>query len=494
MRSFLQLVIKEGSIPPSSIPESGENAWKTRPVYDRLVALLIAEAVSSFQHDPVVGSPESSCVRAPCPLQAGKRKEEQVRYQQSALWAIRMLQTVVMLENKHYGMGWPALKGSEGPSISKRALSEDQEDDDADGDASPVALATTSARSPRTFAAVLRASNDDRLDEKVQASAYDLCSHILNVSRFAPPSVSLSTPEGARIAGPSDEDSRAECHSLNGFQACMSEKDIFPFLPEGVRLARAFSARLRGEISTQSLASPLLQSQLELLAQWQLRGSTTGSGRGTLADRSPCTPAERQRVSAQVKAHLDSDAVPHDIWNCPMDERSDIWDVATQNFAGLDNELGKHGANGEDDGGQTTQAKALRARRLSRPGTTESEGSTLSNLHPSSTQRGLCIGRNDSLVVETASANSVTLSWGNWPDTGQSPELQVDIGGDGIAYPVALGNASNAFHKTRTLRCKLKHVADRRRQQGPSLVLKVSSSNTTKTEVLYNLNTMAIAH
>ena len=113
-----------------------------------------------------------------------------------------------------------------------------------------------------------------------------------------------------------------------------------------------------------------------------------------------------------------------------------------------------------------------------RSDTAESEASALSTVPTASRKDSSVQNQNMSLLVETASATSVTVSWGGWlHDADHGPELQVGIGSNGIAYPMACGREAGASDLAQALRSKLSHAASRRQDQEPGLVLKVKYLN-----------------
>eukprot|EP00752_Nemacystus_decipiens_P011018 g9791.t1 len=77
--------------------------------------------------------------------------------------------------------------------------------------------------------------------------------------------------------------------------------------------------------------------------------------------------------------------------------------------------------------------------------------------------------------MEAVSATSITVSWGDWFETDDEPELQVGLGsGDCLARPSAIGKVPGTSDLAQALRSKLKHAASRQQDEdGPSLVLKV---------------------
>lgn len=442
--------------------------WITRlPALSRFMALLIGEAVSFFECGPSLENARSECSNACARPEQSRSKTDPPALRPHVSWATWVIQTFLGLELKHLEMGWPptgrleenqSSKTAEHPSIWNITSG----DTDGGGNFSnSVFLAVSSARSPEAFATVLRAAIRGSLDEAGQTSALSLCSQMLHVSRLTTPIFTYS-PEGYHETESVVETTTPlDCSYHNAGRSPVLQEDEFTSRAQERALARAFSARLRSEVSTHSFTSPLLQSQLELLAQWQLRRSAVSGEREFLAEQK-YRVGEKVCGPEEINMGGDNTSSPSKMWSLPDRDRTNSWDVATTAFAGV-------GGGGDDF--ETVQAKPLRPVGLRRPGTAGSEASALSNI-PTLPGRPTTPGKN-SLLVETASASSITVSWGGWLDTNHGPVLRVGVGSDGVAYPVIFGTTVGTSDLAQALRSKLKHASGRRRAQGPSLVLKV---------------------
>lgn len=379
---------------------------------------------------------------------------------------MQVIETLLVLESTYRGMGWPSRARSHdsGSSITGErhsiwAMPSGHDDGDAGSGANAVILAVTSARSPQTLAALLCPAVARNLDTAVRTSAFTLCSHILNTSRIGTADASpiQTTPKNARAP------ERSKTHVV---QPAEFKEDEFALSSQERALARAFSARLRNEVSTKPLASSLAQSQLELLVQWQVRRSAADGDTGKHTSCPRHLHEEGSCPSEQAKGGNTMSS--RDMWSPCCRERIDNWDVATTVLAGVE---------GGFDSFDTAQSKRPRMMGSRRPGTAESETSAISNIPAPSFPGKLTSGNKYALLVEAASATSVTVSWGGWLDTDHGPELQVGIGGNGVAYPLSCSRAVGGSDLAQALRSKLKHAAGRRRQHhGPSLVLKVRAT------------------
>lgn len=448
---------------PLSNPSDSEGSRNASVLsLTRLMTLFVREAISVFETDQALVKPGPTGAK----VSATERKSwggnergthggmrEPLALRSKCLWALWVLETLLSLEMGHRENGEaPPRGGPDGDDASSKPVWTASEASDEAREELPEAA---SARSPRAFAAALRAAISDDLDETVQALACSLCSVMLNVSRLARPTFSCSSPLGCHETRATAEDNTHRHRVIRS----VPPQDGYELPPQEHSLARAFSSSLRNQVTSPSLSPLLLQSQLELLAQWELRRSADKSGTGLHAQR---TKRSSEGVWDSQKESKDSGESPRS----PAASVNDSWDVATALFAGFE---------GAGDGFETTQARTSRtAARGRRTGTADSDASMLSSL-PTPCLFGKITPHHNSLLVEAVSATSVTVSWGGWFETDDEPELQVGLeSGDCLARPSAIGKVPGTSDLARALRSKLKHAASRQEDEdGPSLVLKV---------------------
>lgn len=452
--------------PSSSHQSSNEAARKLRiPGLARLLTLFVREAISTFETDPAVakaGSTKASVSDTKeRDAERGTRVStcEPLALRSKYLWALWVLETLLALERRDREKGGAPRECPDGGGASTEPdWTVGGENDDAGDDLNSILPEVASARSPQAFAAILRSAIGNDLGEALQALAYHLCSCILSLSRQATPMLSSSSPVGQHEMEPT---SMAENSGV--IRSVPPEEDRYELPSQELALARAFSIRLRSEVSTSSLSSRLLQSQLELLAQWEFRRSAVNA-KGALPAESTHRRREEEWNHEELKAGVKKPSTP-EVWINTPRKCTDGWDVATALFAGTE---------GGGDGFETTHTRDSRAAaRGRRAGTAESEASVLSSLPTPCLLGKLTPADHNSLLVEAVSATSVTVSWGGWFGSGDEPELQVGVGSDGLAYPLAFGKVPGASDLAQALRSKLKHAASLRQDEGPRLVLKV---------------------
>lgn len=439
--------------PTPSNSQSSDVARTARmPSLIRLLTLFIHEAISTFETGPVLKNVGSTGAdKQPTEEQnAGRGRgtsvSELLAFRSNFSWALWVLDTMLKLESAESTMDGPSSAPRDGRVPSTEPIrTTSAENENTSDDANLLLPEVPSAWSPQAFGAVLRTANSNNLDESLQTLAYALCSNMLTLSRLA-----------KRIFPGSMVSSNASHETT---ETCLGspEGDGYTLPQQELALARAFSARLRSQISAPGPSSSLLQSQLELLAQWELRRSiVNGKNR----------PREEGWDLGKTKVGADKPPSPGD-WVHTSQNGADTWDVTTGLFAGAEG-----GGNGFEIAPDTNSRAAGRGRRV---GTAESETSLPSGLHTPPFSGALTPAHHNSLLVEAVSATSVTVSWGDWFETGGEPELQVWVGGDGVALPVAFGKAPRASDLAQALRSKLKRATNRRRDDGPSMVLLVSS-------------------
>lgn len=442
---------KDGLKPSSS--RSPDIARTARmPSLIRLLTLFVHEAISTFETGPALKNVGfTGADEVPTDDQnAGRGRStsvsELLAFRSNVSWALWVLDTMLKLESADSKMDGPPSGPRDGTGASTEPVrTKSAENKNTSEDANLLLPKVPSARSPQAFGAVLRTANSNNLDESLQPLAYALCSNMLTLSR----PVTRIFPGSMASSNASHETTETCWGSPEG--------DGYTLPPQELALARAFSARLRSQISAPGPSSSLLQSQLELLAQWELRRSIVN---GKYRPREEGWDLEKTKVGA------DKPPCPGD-WAHTGQNGADTWDVTTGLFAG---------AEGGGDGFEIAPDRNSRvAGRGKRVGTAESETSLPSGLHTPPFSGALTPAHHNSLLVEAVSATSVTVSWGDWFESGGDPELQVWVGGDGVALPVAFGKAPRASDLTQALRSKLKRDTNRRRDEGPSMVLLVSS-------------------
>lgn len=454
--------------PPTSSRQSDKSTWTTRlPVLARFLTLLVGEAVSLFQFGAARDSAESEGTSGPLKAERGREPNEPPALGSHFSWATWVLDTLVVLESTHFQTGRPTIGHSEAENASigseRRSIKTMPRDYEGivDDDVNPVLFAVASARSPRAFAAALCAANGSNLDEAARTSAYFLCSRMLNLSQVVSATSSRSVQDHNETESSCEPTSATERLHHKTIRPPVLTKDGYVLTSQERALAKVFSARLRTELSSQSSASSLLQSQLELLAQWELRRSCVGVERESLAN---CTRCLHEGQGSELYKVGADNTLLRDTWDRSGRGWIDSWDVATTDLAGVE---------GGGEGFEIASAQATRPVEPRRPGTAESDASALSApLLPGK----LASANKPLLRIEAASPHFITMSWGGWLDSDHGPQLQVGIGSDGVAYPVALNKAVGASDLTQALRSKLKHVAGQRRERGSSLVLKVRTA------------------
>lgn len=459
---------KEDSLPSNS-PESSDEAARIAriPSLKGLLMLFIREAVSIFEATP----PTSKAGSIGADASATEDQEDErgthvntcepLAVRSKCLWALWVLDTLLSL-----GCGGRAKRGNPRTCSGRESASTQpvvtasEGADDAGDEQDSILPELASARSPQAFAAVLRSAIGNDRDEMVQAFALSLCSRMLSLSGLAPPTSCGSPAVGghepeAKARGTTDSNAYD-----NGRVFAFPPENGFEMTAQEYSLARTFSARLRSQANTPKFSSRLLQSQLELLAQWEFRRSPVNTEGVVQADGAH----EGGWDQEELKVGFEQPSAP-EVWINAGRQR-DNWDVATALFAGVE---------GGGDGFEMSQKRDPWATtRGRRTGTADSEPSALSSIPPPCLLGKLAPANNNSLLVEAVSPTSVTVSWGGWSETGDEPELQVVIGsGDNLARPLAVGKAPGASDLAQALRSKLKHVASRRRDEGPGLVLKV---------------------
>lgn len=471
---------KDGIPPSTSSRQSAEAFWTTStPALTRLITLFVAEAVSSMEHGSTADRPKNGCVdSSTAPDQGGGGTGKPLALSSNIVWAMWVLDALLLLESTYGGMeGSVHGSSDESGDDSIRPIEPVMKREDesfVSEDVRSFGLAVASARSPRAFAAVLRTiATGNSAGGDLRVLACSVCAHMLDLSRLAP-----SWRRSA--AGRHEDEASADAATSSEFYHHASIPTSRPTKPTKEEyalplqerlLAREFSTRLRTQVSMQSLGSPSLQSQLELLAQWELRRSIL-SGKRYLPSEGACTrrfypeksTKEGPTSEGSHQAGTDKHSVP-EVWIPSTSERSDSWDVATSSFAGVEE--------ASDNKFETTQVKKYGTAGPNRSDTAESEAPAPSTVPTASGKDSSAQNQNVSLLVETASATSVTVSWGGWLGTHHGPELQVGIGSNGIAYPMACDREAGASDLAQALRSKLSHAASRPQGQESGLVLKV---------------------
>ena len=445
--------------PPLASPNEPEVSRRSnKPGLARLLTFFVRQATSVFDTDLALVKAGTTAARVSTTERKSWGKERGIRdpvaLRCKCLWALWVLETLLSLETGKRETGEAPRGGpDDGDGASSRPILAASEEND---DASEESAEAASARSPQVFAAALRAAISEDLDEPVRALACSLCSVMLSLSRPARPNFSGGSSSECREARAAAENSGA--HRRSRVIRSVPPEDGYELPLQEHSLARAFSSGLRNQAATPSLSSRLLQGQLELLAQWELRRSTGKTGRGL-------HPQSTHRQGEDVWDRKDA-KISGENPSSPVVRINDSWDVATALFAGLEA--------GGGDGFETTQARSSRTTAARRTGTSDVEASTPSS-SPSPCLLGEVTPNHESLLVEAVSATSVTVSWGGWFETDDEPELQVGLGsGDCLPRPSAFGKVPGTSDLAQAVRSRLKHAASRQQdEEGPSLVLKV---------------------
>lgn len=451
---------------PSNLHQSRDEAARTSrvPGLARLLTLFVREAISTFESEKAGSMNASVSATQEREAERGTRasKGEPLTLRSKYLWAFWVLETLLSLERRdrektgglHECLDRGSASTEPDPAVGA-------ENDDAGDDLNSILPEVASARSPQAFAAILRSAIGNDLDEGLQALAYSLCSCMFSLSRLGTPLFSGRSPVGHPDMEPAVGGATAVKSGV--VRSVPPEEDGYELPSQEHALARAFSIRLRSEVRTSSLSSCLLQSQLELLAQWEFRRSDVNAN-GVLRAQSTQRRSEEGWNQEQLKVGVEKTSSP-DVWINTPGKCTNRWDVATALFAG---------AEGEGDGFEGTHTKSSRAAaRGRRVGTAESDASVLSTLPTPCLPENLFSADHNLLLVEAVSATSVTVSWGGWLESGDEPELQVGVDSDGLAYPLAFGKVPGASDLAQALRSKLKHAASLRQEEGPRLILKV---------------------
>ena len=468
---------KDGTPPSTNSRQGDEAIWTTStPALTRLITLFVAEAVSSIEHGLTTDRPRNGCTDSSTACDQGRGGTgKPLAFSSNILWAMWVLDVLLLLESTYGGMEGSVHGSSDengddssgpiGPVMKGEAESLVSED------ARSLRLAVASARSPRAFAAVLRTiATGNSAGGDLRVMACSLCAHMLDLSRLAPrwrrSSAGLREDEAS-----ADDATAPEVYHHASIPSSGPTKEEYALPLQESLLAREFSTRLRTQVSMQSLGSPSLQSQLELLAQWELRRSIA-SGKRYLPSKGACTrrfhddncKKKGPMSEGSHQTGTDKHSVP-EVWIPSTCERTDGWDVATASCSGVEE--------ASDNNSRTTQVKKYETVGSNRSDTAESEAPAPSTVPTISGKDSSAQNQNMSLLVETASATSVTVSWGGWLGTNHGSELQVGIGSNGIAYPMACGREPGASDLAQALRSKLSHAASRRQGQESGLVLKV---------------------
>ncbi|CAM9095192.1 unnamed protein product, partial [Hapterophycus canaliculatus] len=433
----------------------------------RLVRLFVREAIATFEADPDLKCAESG----PLGLTgAGKNTEGGMNpsacgplaFRPNYSWALWVLETLVELKTAGCTEGGISPRLPEANAEGGSVLTARRGSDHAGDEDSSALQALVCARSSEAFSTVLRSAISNDMGETMQPLAYSLCSRMLNASRLDTPTASSISTLGLNETRTPTTDRMKRNAPEN---AAVPETVNYGLQTQEHYLARAFSVRLRSQVSTSSFSSHLLQSQLELLAQWELQRSAFRREPAVDTDSSRRLH-ETEWDHGERKVNVKKPQSPQ-VWVNTGRKYAESWDVATAVFAGIE---------GGGDGFETTCARYSRTTgKGRRTGTAESEASALSCLPTPNFLGKLTPPHHNSLLVEAVSATSVTVSWGGWFEIGDEPELQVRIGGDGLAYPVAFGKEAGASDLAQALRSKLKHASSRRRNECPSLALKMSA-------------------
>ncbi|CAM9328498.1 unnamed protein product, partial [Scytosiphon promiscuus] len=432
----------------------------------RLVRLFVHEAIATFETDRVLKCAESgtNALTAAAALSEGRTHFSAcgpLASRPNHSWALWVLGTLLELETEVVQAEERMFQSlSNGSAVTGSVWTARRKDGDTGDGENPVLQALAYSRSSEAFSTLLRSAAANNTGELLQSLAFSLCSHMLNASRLAPLKAFKSATLGLDDIQASTADSKkGKAHE----HPTVAEAGKKAFRTEELSLARAFSVRLRNQISLPSFSSKLLQSQLELLAQFELKRSAVCGKLALEADRTRrLREVELDRGEGNVK--VEKPQSPQVLANTTR-QYADNWDVATALCAGIEE--------GSDEFETTRAGKFPVAGRGRRTGTAESEGSALSCLPTPRFLEKLSPPHHSSLLVEAVSATSVTVSWGGWFEPGDEPELQVGARGDGLAYPVAFGKVAGASGLAQALRSKLKHASSRRRNEGPSLILKV---------------------
>lgn len=466
--------------PSANSRQSDEAVWITSTAtLTRLVTLFVAEAVSSIEHCPTEAEDRhrNGGVNSSTSSDQGSGTSKPLSSSSNILWAMWVLDTLLLLEITYGGMEGPAHGHSDeggDDSIGPIGPVTGEDTSIVSEDVRSLGLAVASARSPRAFAAVLRVATatGNSTGKGLRVLACSVCAHMLDLSRHAP-SFRRSAIGGCEEEASADTTTVSELYNHTDSPTCGSAKDEYALSLQERSLAREFSTRLRTQVSMQSLGSPSLQSQLELLAQWELRRSIVSGKRALPSDgarihRLHDKDCKKEGPTSEGnQTWTDKHSVP-EVWTCSTSELTDSWDVATSSFAGVE----------EASNNSEMSVKTNGIVGPKRSDTAESEASALSTVPTASRKDSSVQNQNMSLLVETASATSVTVSWGGWlHDADHGPELQVGIGSNGIAYPMACGREAGASDLAQALRSKLSHAASRRQDQEPGLVLKVKYLN-----------------
>lgn len=455
-----------GDSPPSNFHQSSDEAAGTSRVagHARLLTLFVREAISTFENEKAGSMSASVSVTGEREVEQGTRVGtcEPLALRSRYSWALWVLETLLALERRDRGKSRRLHECQYGGvALTEPGLAMGGENDDAGDGLISILPEVALARSPQAFAAILRLAIGNDLDEGLQALAYSLCSCMISLSRVATQMSSGSSSAGQpemelAVGGGMPENSgviRSVPHEENRYELPSQEH----------ALARAFSVRLRSEVRTSSLSSRLLQSQLELLAQWEFQRSAVNAD-GVLKTQRKQQRREEGWNQEDLKVGVEKTTTP-DVWINTLRKCANGWDVATALFAG---------AEGVDDGFDTTHTESFRAAaRGKRAGTAEREAFELPNLPTPYLSGDITSADHNSLLVEAVSATSVTVSWGGWLESGDGPELQVGGGSDGLACPLAFGKVPGASDLAQALRSKLKHAASLRQDEGPRLILKV---------------------
>lgn len=470
VRSFEELTLVKGFVDdglPSGVrPEAGWRALSALPAF---LALAIDEAVDYLEQKLQAESGAGSMGVHAASCIGGKSKREQPSTRPNNLWAMWVVATVMKIcETQHRPCRSSAVGKAETVASASGARPSSGAGTSAvagsvEGHMRSLASALNSARSARTFAAVLLSASSRRLDFNLRCIGYLLCAEMINRSLSDVPIGSLPSKDPSEAGEKVGEATTTKKGAFHHTVPQSSPQDEFSSPSRERVLARDFSLQLRHEISTKRLSSPLLQSQLELLAQWQRRKPTT--------DGETCRNGINDAWDMTEPCSSEGSQFPLDTSACASCEQVQSWGVATPVVAG---------PGGGGSGFEGAQRGDTRMARSRRPSTAESDQSALSNMPEFSYPTNIPAVRRIPVLVEVATATSVTLSWGGWVEEDRGSDSLAGADGYGSMHTVCIGQGGRASTLAQALRAKARHMDGSRREHAPSLVLKVRSVDVSK--------------
>lgn len=443
-------------------PLSDDDATQTsRSARICFLKLIIDEAISCFDQNSPTEKDGRGNAKNSVPIRwtRGGMAEAATPIAR-VVWGMWVLETIMrlsaLLETKSAPSGRHAEASCETASVGSASADESMS----------LVDAVRSAESPCAFAAVLLSACSGRLDTAARSSAHHLCAEMLRASLSHVP-----TPNSLTELTPDKEIPTSPAPKIYGHSSSRHSS----FAPCGYELrsqehavVHSFAVQLRSEVNSRSLSSPLLQSKLDLLAQWMHRRLVMRNkmAKSDMRQKMQQSPA-RFPVTTATKSSFNNYSSLESV-DGPGHDREKCWDVASAVIAGPfsgSERFGEDRVSHASAGGP--QGPNVLARKAS---------DLLDLMVPSTPDQPLCLIYNSELLVEIATSTSVTLSWGGWSHDKRGSRSTVDVDGFSLACRSSPRQGSRESKLARKLRSTAKNAVGCR-QDHSSLVLQVCLSS-----------------